>query len=129
MRHFDCFQTQCLVASPKFFQNSATEHLRDHSPWLPRQHWAIHLWALMRAGYRLIGFVHDEFMIELKIGTDYTAAANDIERICCQTMAEFTPGVKISTEYALADRWSKEAKTLVEDGELQVWSPSQTQHE
>jgi len=86
------------------------------------------LWALMRAGYRLIGFVHDEFMIELKIGTNYMAAANDIERICCQTMAEFTPGVKISTEYALADRWSKEAKMLFNDDELRVWSPSQTRH-
>jgi hypothetical protein len=68
-------------------------------------------------------------MIELKIGTNHMAAANDIERICCQTMAEFTPGVKISTEYALADRWSKGAKTLLKDGELQVWSPDQTRHD
>jgi hypothetical protein len=85
------------------------------------------MWQLMRAGYRLVGFVHDEFLIELPAGSDYTAAAEEIDRICCEAMSEFTPGVSISTEYALSDRWSKAAELVTDDGKLQVWSSSALQ--
>ena len=40
-------------------------------------------------------------------------------------MAEFTPGVKIATEYTLADRWSKSAEKVIEDGQLRMWSPEE----
>ena len=80
------------------------------------------LWRLMRAGYRVVAFIHDEFLIELPADQDNIQAARDIERICCETMAEFTPGVKIATEYALADRWSKSAEKVTEDGKLRIWS-------
>ena len=81
------------------------------------------LWRLMRAGYRVIAFVHDEFLIELPANTDHTAAAREIERICCATMAEFTPGVEIAAEYTLSDCWSKQAEAVYENGVLQVWTP------
>ena len=67
------------------------------------------MYALLRAGYRLTAFVHDEFHIELPVGCDYDAAAKDIDGICCRTMEELTMGVPIETEYAVADRWSKAA--------------------
>ena len=35
----------------------------------------------------------------------------------------------IETNRDLADRWSKEAKMLLDDGELQVWSPTPTPDE
>ena len=57
----------------------------------------------MRAGYRVIAFVHDEFLIELPANVDHTFADRAIERICCETMAEFTPSVEIATEYTLND--------------------------
>ena len=81
------------------------------------------LWRLMRARYRVIAFVHDEFLIELPANTDHTAAAREIERICCATMAEFTPGVEIAAEYTLSDCWSKQAEAVYEKGVLQVWTP------
>ena len=77
----------------------------------------------MRARYRVIAFVHDEFLIELPANTDHTAAAREIERICCATMAEFTPGVEIAAEYTLSDCWSKQAEAVYEKGVLQVWTP------
>ena len=83
------------------------------------------LWRLMRAGYRVVAFIHDEFLIELPTDQDNTQAAADIERICCQAMAEFTPGVKIATEYTLADRWSKSAERVIKDGQLRMWSPEE----
>ena len=78
----------------------------------------------MRAGFRVIAFVHDEFLIELPDGVDFTARANQIEEICCKTMEQFTPGVEITAEYALADRWSKDAERVERDGKLVAWHPS-----
>jgi phage N-6-adenine-methyltransferase len=82
------------------------------------------MYALLRAGYRLTAFVHDEFHIELPIGCDYAAEAARIDEICCCTMGELTFGVPVETEYVLADRWSKNA-TQVRDsaGQLLVWTP------
>jgi len=77
----------------------------------------------MRAGYRVIAFVHDEFLIELPANADHTAAAREIERICCATMSEFTPGVEIATEYTLSDCWSKHAEAVYENDVMQVWTP------
>lgn len=82
------------------------------------------LWNLMRAGYRVVGFIHDEFLIELPIADDYSKDAAKIDKICCETMQEFTPGVAIACEYAVATVWSKKATAVWEDGKLKAWSPS-----
>ena len=80
------------------------------------------LWRLMRAGYRIVGFVHDEFLLELPADQDNTQTAKEVKRICCETMAEFTPGVQIDAEYALSDCWSKQAEAVYdEDGKLIPW--------
>jgi DNA polymerase I-like protein with 3'-5' exonuclease and polymerase domains len=88
------------------------------------------LWQLLRAGYRVVAFVHDEFLIELPEADDYSESAKDIERICCRTMEEFTPGVPIACEYSVANCWSKAAVAVYdESGQLQVWSPAQQEHQ
>ncbi len=51
------------------------------------------------------------------------AQAREIERICCATMAEFTPGMKIAVEYTLSDCWSKGAEVVVRERVLRVWTP------
>ncbi len=84
------------------------------------------MYALLRAGYTLTAFVHDEFHVELSVDSDYDAAAKDIDGICCRTMEELTLGVPIETEYALADRWSKAAVEVRDDnGKLCVWNGDQ----
>ena len=83
------------------------------------------LWRLMRAGYRVVGFVHDEFLIELSISDDYSRDAADIEQICCETMQKFTPGVQIACEYTVSTVWSKKAEQIWKKGKLRAWSPTE----
>jgi len=81
------------------------------------------LWQLLRAGYRVVAFVHDEVLIELPIQADHTAEARRINRILCQAMQEFTGSIPIQCEYALAQRWHKAAEAVFENGKLMPWSP------
>ena len=82
------------------------------------------LWELTKAGYRVVAFIHDEFIIELKRLDDIERAAADIPRICTEAMQPFVPGIPVPCEYALAERWYKQAESVFNDaGQLQVWYP------
>lgn len=82
------------------------------------------LWRLFLAGFRTVAFIHDEMLIELPADADHTALARQIDQIMCDAMAELTGNVPIACEYALAERWSKKAKKVVDsDGRLQLWQP------
>jgi DNA polymerase I-like protein with 3'-5' exonuclease and polymerase domains len=73
------------------------------------------LWALVRAGYRVVAFVHDEFVIELPEDADHTLEARKIEALLNREMENVTGGVPVACEYALARRWSKRAKPRFDD--------------
>jgi hypothetical protein len=80
------------------------------------------LWALIRAGYRVVAFVHDEFLIELPEDADHTAEARRVEEIMNRGMEDVTGDVPVACEYALARRWSKRAKAVFDDnGRLLPW--------
>jgi DNA polymerase I-like protein with 3'-5' exonuclease and polymerase domains len=68
------------------------------------------MFALIRAGYRVVAFVHDEFVIELPDDADHTAEARAIEAIMNREMERVTGSVPVGCEYALCRRWSKQAK-------------------
>ena len=80
---------------------------------------------LLQAGYRLVGFVHDEFIIELPDTADYAAEAKRIESIVTGGMSEVVnQTVPVRAEYTVATCWSKKAKLLVAaDGRITPWSP------
>jgi DNA polymerase I-like protein with 3'-5' exonuclease and polymerase domains len=85
----------------------------------------IALWKLFRKGYRLVAFVHDEFVIELPRDADHTAEAERIDDICCRSMEAVTGKVPIACEYSLSRRWYKQAEAVFEnDGQLVVWEPN-----
>jgi DNA adenine methylase len=82
----------------------------------------IALWNLYKAGYRIVAFVHDEFVVELPEDVDYAKEATRIDEICCRSMEEVTGSVPIGCEYALSRRWSKDAAEVWdEDGRLVPW--------
>ncbi len=84
----------------------------------------IALWKLFRAGYKLVAFVHDEFVIELPEDGDHTTEAKRIDDICCRSMEQVTGKIPISCEYSLSRRWYKEAEAVFDDeGQLLVWEP------
>jgi DNA polymerase I-like protein with 3'-5' exonuclease and polymerase domains len=82
------------------------------------------MWQLLLAGYRIVAFVHDEFIIELPAEADHTAQAKQVERICCQAMQQLVGDIPIECEYGLADRWYKQATAVWDaEGRLIPWQP------
>jgi DNA polymerase I-like protein with 3'-5' exonuclease and polymerase domains len=86
----------------------------------------IALWNLFRNDFRVVAFVHDEFVIELPEGADFDREAERINAICCDSMQSVTGGVPIACEYAVASCWSKRAELIRDDhGRIAVWRPGQ----
>lgn len=84
----------------------------------------IALWELFRSGFRVVAFIHDEFLIEIPVESDPTEKASRVDRILCSSMEQLTGTVPISCEYALSGRWYKEAEAVFDaDGKLKLWIP------
>jgi hypothetical protein len=85
----------------------------------------IALFELVRAGYRVVAFVHDEFVIELPAGGDHADEAQRVEAMVCSAMSSVVNGtVPVKAEYVLSTCWSKDAKQIFdEQGRLLPWSP------
>ncbi|MEI8213610.1 MAG: DNA polymerase [Planctomycetota bacterium] len=82
----------------------------------------IALWGLFRSGFRVVAFIHDEFLIEIPIDCDPTEQAQRINRILCESMEQLTGSVPIACEYSLSNRWYKEAEAVFDaDGKLIQW--------
>jgi len=81
------------------------------------------IWNLIKAGYRVVAFIHDEVLIELPTDANHTAEAERIEQIMCQSMETVTGSVPVACEYSLSDRWYKQAEAVFQDGQLIPWEP------
>ncbi len=82
------------------------------------------LYELIRAGYRVVAFVHDEVVIELPEDADHAAEARRVEAIMNRAMERVTGDVPVACEYALSWRWSKQAKAVFDaEGRLVPWEP------
>jgi hypothetical protein len=82
------------------------------------------LWKLWRAGLRVVNFVHDEFIVEVREDSDLTAAAAQVEALMVAGMREVVPDLPVKVECAAMQRWSKKAKPKFDAEErLVVWEP------
>jgi hypothetical protein len=80
------------------------------------------IYELIRTGYRVVAFVHDEVVIELPEDVDHAAEARRVESIMNRAMESVTGNVPASCEYALCRRWSKKARAVFDgDGRLLPW--------
>ena len=87
------------------------------------------MWDLTKAGYRIVAFIHDEFIIELNESVDFDHAAPEISRICSESMQPFVPGIPVPCEFALCERWHKGAEAVYDENDrLQVWLPPGETH-
>ncbi|MBN1672937.1 MAG: hypothetical protein JXR37_17965 [Kiritimatiellae bacterium] len=68
------------------------------------------LYDLVRAGYRVVAFIHDEVLIEIPEGLDYLPVATAVEQIMVGAMRRVCPDVKITVELAVMRRWRKDAE-------------------
>ena len=67
------------------------------------------MWKLCRNGFRIVNFIHDEFLVEVPEQGDYTEAAETIKRLMIEGMREVVPNVRIDVEYTVSHRWNKKA--------------------
>jgi hypothetical protein len=87
----------------------------------------IAMWRLVRAGFRVVGFVHDEVLIELPDEGGYVSlgVVERVEAILCEEMASVLfGGIPVACEAVLSTCWSKEAVLNVKDGKVYPWSPA-----
>ncbi len=84
------------------------------------------LWKLWRAGFRLVNFLHDEVIVEVRQDSNLKAQAEEISRLMIEGMREVVPDVRIEVEYAAASRWYKSAKAVYDqEGNLLLWTPKE----
>jgi DNA polymerase I-like protein with 3'-5' exonuclease and polymerase domains len=89
---------------------------------------ALALFALVKEGFRVVGFVHDEVIIELpdEGGHVSEAKVRRVEEVLCGKMAEVLGcDIPVGCEAVLSRRWSKKARLIVRDGKVHPWGPQQ----
>jgi hypothetical protein len=85
---------------------------------------ALALFALVREGFRVVGFVHDEVLVELpdEGGFVTEATVNRVTELMCRAMAEvLVGGIPVACKAALSTCWSKAAQLIVRDGKVYPW--------
>jgi len=89
---------------------------------------ALALFELIKEGFRVVGFVHDEILVELpdEGGFVTEAKVRRVKEIMCGKMAEVLVGdIPVSCEAALSCRWHKKAKLIIRDGKVYPWAPAE----
>lgn len=86
----------------------------------------IALSRLTVAGYRVVGFVHDEILVELPdAGRGFVQAAevDKVVDLVRDGMAEVTYGYPVECEYTVACCWSKRAELIRKGKRVYAWRP------
>ena len=66
------------------------------------------LFRLLRAGFQVCGFIHDEMLILIPYGCNHAEAVAQVQEILTDAMQELCPDIPIATEFLVADRWYKD---------------------
>lgn len=83
------------------------------------------LFALIQAGYHVVTFIHDEFLIEVPDEGSFVRLeeCERIKRLVCDAMAQVLPNVPVDAKYTLSRMWSKDAQLLIDGGRVLAWPP------
>ena len=74
----------------------------------------------------MVGFIHDEFIVEVPLGSDYLREAELVAEIACTAMQKVLPSVPVRAKYTLSTCWSPAAERILSaTGHLVPWEPSQ----
>jgi DNA polymerase I-like protein with 3'-5' exonuclease and polymerase domains len=76
------------------------------------------MWLLTKAGFKIINFIHDEFIIEMNIDKSLSKNVAKAEELMIVGMEKACPNVKIAVESEFMLSWNKAGThQLVTDGE------------
>jgi hypothetical protein len=84
------------------------------------------LWGLTRAGYHVVGFVHDEILIEVPDEGGYVSegVVTRAIAIMCEAMASVLTGeIPVECEASVSRCWSKDARLIAREGKVYPWEP------
>ena len=84
------------------------------------------LWRLVLAGFRVVGFIHDEILVELPDQGGYVDQylIDAVVKIMKDSMQEMVGDVPVGCEYALSVCWSKSAELILDEGKVRAWRPA-----
>jgi DNA polymerase I-like protein with 3'-5' exonuclease and polymerase domains len=112
-------KTTFTAACNSFFQGLAADAAKEAGWYICKAMYCDKTSPLY--GFRLVNFIHDEFIGE---GPEDRApeAAEEMSKIMIQVAQKWMPNLKIRAEPCLMDCWSKKAKTIRdENGKLKTW--------
>jgi DNA polymerase I-like protein with 3'-5' exonuclease and polymerase domains len=79
---------------------------------------------VIRAGYRVVNYIHDELLVELLYDNTLPDKVNDIARIMRSSMSKICKHVKIEVDYAVMKSWDKKAKAVYDSASnITIWTP------
>ena len=82
------------------------------------------LFDLIMNGFKVVNFIHDEFLAEIPLNDNLQENVRRFEDIMVGGMKKIVPDYKIKCESALMMRWAKEADSVYDDrGNLCIWRP------
>lgn len=82
------------------------------------------MWNLYLLGYTIVGFIHDEILLEIPETPDgvYDAPAEVIKEVMINSMRELTGPIPVGVQLSVSYVWSKEAFAVHnEKGQLVPW--------
>lgn len=82
----------------------------------------IALYDLIHAGYRVVNFIHDEFIIEIPLSANLDEVGESVKTVVISAMQSLVPDVKIDAEFVFTDRWHKDAELVRDDnGHIRIF--------
>lgn len=78
------------------------------------------LYELVKARYRVVNFIHDEYLIELPIESDLRESQHKVKQILISSMKKFCPDLEISVESQWMINWRKNGTHYLSDEGLLV---------
>jgi hypothetical protein len=83
------------------------------------------LFELVRRGWRVVGFIHDEVLVEVPEGCDYDEKAGELVDVLVTSMRRVCPNVNVECgDPVVMTRWSKDAEPVRDELQrLRPWSP------
>jgi hypothetical protein len=88
---------------------------------------ALALFELVRQGFKVTGFIHDEILVLLPDEGGYVAESKirQVQEIMCRAMEQvLVGGIPVECEATLARCWSKAAQLIIQDGRVIPWEPA-----
>ena len=65
------------------------------------------LYELVKAGFRVVNFIHDEYLIEIPAESDLVGQEAKVKEIMIGAMQKHLPDVPVEVDVAWGERWLK----------------------